>query len=93
MPHQVFTDDYIRKLCPENQPIPLKKMSVLRSPKPPKYVESLPGIRYVPPVTRPPVTVNIWLSTPIAKEEEEFCSKVEQTVVPEDDTIEDDLLK
>ena len=58
MPHQVFTDDYIRKLCPENQPIPLKKMSVLRSPKPPKYVESLPGIRYVPPVTRPPVTVN-----------------------------------
>lgn len=32
-----------------------------------------------------PVTINIWLSTPIAKEEAEFCSKAEQTMEPEGD--------
>ena len=56
MPHPVFTDDYIRKMCPENHPFSLKELSMYRDTKPPKYLEKKPGIKYVPMPVRPPVT-------------------------------------
>ena len=56
MPHPVFTDDYIRKMCPENHPFSLKELSMYRDTKTPKYLEKKPGIKYVPMPVRPPVT-------------------------------------
>ena len=56
MPHPVFTDDYIRKMCPEDHPFSLKELSMYRDTKPPKYLEKKPGIKYVPMPVRPPVT-------------------------------------
>ena len=56
MPHPVFTDDYIRKMCPENHPFSLKELSMYRDTKTPKYLEKKPGIKYAPMPVRPPVT-------------------------------------
>lgn len=54
----LFTDDYIKRMCPENQPIPLRRMSVLDPTTEPAYLaRGFTGIRYVPQPTRPPRNV------------------------------------
>ena len=54
----VFTDEYIRRMCPENDPIPLKRMSVLDPTTEPAYLaRGFTGIRYVEPPARPPRNV------------------------------------
>ena len=59
MPPPIFTDDYIRKMCPENHPIPLSKLPVLGATNSPAYLaKGYTGIKYVPPPHRPPRTVS-----------------------------------
>ena len=59
MPPPIFTDAYIRKMCPENHPIPLAKLSVMAPTKPPAYLaKGYTGIKYVPPPHRPPRTIH-----------------------------------
>ena len=54
----LFTDDYIKRMCPENQPIPLRRMSVLEPTTEPAYLaRGFTGIRYVPQPSRPPRNV------------------------------------
>ena len=54
----LFTDDYIKRMCPENQPIPLRRMSVLDPTTEPAYLaRGFTGIRYVPQPHRPPRNV------------------------------------
>lgn len=55
MPPPIFTDAYIRKVCPENHPIPLKQIKMLESKKQPKYLANgNSGIKYVPhPISTP----------------------------------------
>ncbi len=59
MPPPIFTDAYIRKMCPENHPIPLAKIPTMGVTKPPQYLaKGYTGIKYVPPPHRPPRTVH-----------------------------------
>jgi hypothetical protein len=59
MPPPIFTDAYIRKMCPENHPIPLAKIPTMGATKPPQYLaKGYTGIKYVPPPHRPPRTVH-----------------------------------
>ena len=59
MPPPIFTDAYIKKMCPENHPIPLAKLSVMAPTKPPAYLaKGYTGIKYVPPPHRPPRTIH-----------------------------------
>lgn len=59
MPPPIYTDAYIRKMCPENHPIPLAKIPTMGATKAPQYLaKGYTGIKYVPPPHRPPVTVN-----------------------------------
>lgn len=55
MPPPIFTDAYIRKVCPENHPIPLKLIKTLEPKKQPKYLANgNSGIKYVPhPISTP----------------------------------------
>jgi hypothetical protein len=59
MPPPIFTDAYIRKMCPENHPVPLAKIPTFGATKPPQYLaKGYSGIKYVPPPHRPPRTVH-----------------------------------
>ena len=56
----IFSDDHIRKICPENHPIPLNKIGVLidRQRQPNYLANGYTGIRYVRPRVHLPATVN-----------------------------------
>ena len=59
MPPPIFTDDYIRKVCPENHPIPLGKIQVMKKGSAPTYLKKgNTGIKYVPSPIQPPRRVD-----------------------------------
>ena len=51
----IFTDAYIRRVCPENHPVPLKQVKLFEQTKLPKYLANgNSGIKYVPhPIATP----------------------------------------
>ena len=81
MPPPIFTDAYIRKMCPENHPIPLAKIPTMGATKPPQYLaKGYTGIKYVPPPHRPPRTVHT-LATMMAGTSEPDAVRTQEEVI------------
>ena len=81
MPPPIFTDAYIRKMCPENHPIPLAKIPTMGATKPPQYLaKGYTGIKYVPPPQRPPRTVHT-LATMMAGTSEPEAVRTQEEVI------------
>lgn len=81
MPPPIFTDAYIRKVCPENHPIPLAKIPTMGATKPPQYLaKGYTGIKYVPPPHRPPRTVHT-LATMMAGTSEPEAVRTQEEVI------------
>ena len=49
-PHPIFTDDFIKKMCPQNHPPPLQKVYNIAPSGTPGYMKTLPGIKPATPV-------------------------------------------
>ena len=58
-PHPVFTDEYIKRKCPENHPPPLTKVNNILPSGMPAYLQTLPGIKVAAPVIQSPQTMNV----------------------------------
>ena len=81
MPPPIFTDAYIRKMCPENHPIPLAKIPTMGATKPPQYLaKGYTGIKYVPPPHRPPRTVHT-LATMMAGTSDQEKVRAQEEVI------------
>ena len=60
MPPPIFTDDYIRRMCPETRPIPMKVSHTFAVTEPTYLAKGLTGIKYVAPPVQPPPTMNVY---------------------------------
>ena len=58
MPPPLQSDNFIRQMCPQNHPPPLKKVYNI-APKTFKYEQIMPGLKPSAPVVTSPLTMNI----------------------------------
>jgi len=58
-PHPIFTDDFIKKMCPQNHPPPLQKVYNIAPSGTPGYMKTLPGIKPAAPVIQSPLTMDV----------------------------------
>lgn len=56
----IFTDEYIRRMCPETRPLPMKSYEAFAVTEPAYKKKGLIGIKYVAPPVKPPPTMQVY---------------------------------